>query len=264
MQAANDSEALLEAALSESFSPPPTRRHSVPPAKYPTPAEASSGTSLEPKLSSDTEPSPDTDSVSDSTWKSIYEDQVKVWRMQSAEAREKAERERKKWEDVREREGPSPADSRDLVSGEMPKTQINTESESQHSRKTTSEADDAASKQWEHVDPSSLASSLPSMSFPEDPASTQNQTQTPAPPAPAPAQVTTTTYPETPTIIELVPLWDGPASNPDEEVVYHTPPTQQFTFQPSHVQPYVQPYGTFQPSAQETSTPSGAVRNKEF
>lgn len=63
---------------------------------------------------------------------------------------------------------------------------IQTESESQHSRKTTSEADDAASKQWEHVDPSSLASSLPSMSFPEDPASTQNQTQTPAPPAPAP------------------------------------------------------------------------------
>lgn len=60
---------------------------------------------------------------------------MQSWRAESAEAREKAERERAKWEDIRAREKalapkaeeakggddeiePSPADVRDLVTGE--------------------------------------------------------------------------------------------------------------------------------------------------
>jgi hypothetical protein len=86
----------------------------------------------------DVEPSSSSGSTDDS-WKSEYEAQVQTWRAQSAEAREKAERERARWEEIRAREkeerssgeptlgevkreaaepNPSPADVRDLVSGE--------------------------------------------------------------------------------------------------------------------------------------------------
>lgn len=75
----------------------------------------------------------------DDSWKSEYESHVQSWRAQSAEAREKAEKERAKWEDIRAQEKgsggsnaeemrtgipavplaePSPVDSRDLVPGE--------------------------------------------------------------------------------------------------------------------------------------------------
>lgn len=40
-------------------------------------------------------------SVSDESWKAEYEAQVQSWRAQSAEAREKAEKERLKWEAIR-------------------------------------------------------------------------------------------------------------------------------------------------------------------
>ena len=75
----------------------------------------------------------------DDSWKSEYETHVQSWRAESAEAREKAERERAKWEEIRAKEKqqqaqseppkaqavasnvgaePSPADARDLVTGE--------------------------------------------------------------------------------------------------------------------------------------------------
>ena len=80
-------------------------------------------------------------SASDDTWKSEYESHVQSWRAQSAEAREKAEKERAKWEGIRENEKgsglsqlgeevrtgipahppkePSLVDVRDLVFGEQ-------------------------------------------------------------------------------------------------------------------------------------------------
>jgi hypothetical protein len=98
-------------------------------------------------------------SISSDDWKTEYEAQVNTWRAQSAEAREKAEKERNRWEAIREREAeqrtaeaksvqldghdsgwetvsqgqsyvaafsgrvpsPSPADARDLVAGEVPR-----------------------------------------------------------------------------------------------------------------------------------------------
>lgn len=40
-------------------------------------------------------------SSTDDSWKSEYESQVETWRAQSSEAREKAEKERERWENIR-------------------------------------------------------------------------------------------------------------------------------------------------------------------
>ncbi|KAH7873844.1 hypothetical protein F5879DRAFT_926657 [Lentinula edodes] len=168
-------ESLLEAALTESFTPPPSRRQSK---IVPAPTSSSLRTELSPTPAEALENS---EITSEDAWKNEYEEQVKTWRLQSAEAREKAERERAKWEALREAEkfagvppppplpvqqnspsplemsdSPSPADARDLVTGETPKA-------TSHSRQLTSED----SQKWEHL-PSEVTSSLPSMSFPED------------------------------------------------------------------------------------------------
>lgn len=115
-------------ALATAFSPPTVRRSQPAqpsPAPAPPPA-AGDSTPTDVDLSS---------SVStDGSWKSEYDSQVQSWRAQSAEAREKSERERARWEEIRAREKqeggsrhrqtveeaaePSPADVRDLVSGE--------------------------------------------------------------------------------------------------------------------------------------------------
>lgn len=79
-------------------------------------------------------------SSDDESWKSEYESHVQSWRAQSAEAREKAEKERARWEEVRALEKeqgwsgttnsevdsgdpavpePSPVDVRDLITGEQ-------------------------------------------------------------------------------------------------------------------------------------------------
>jgi hypothetical protein len=87
------------------------------------------------------DPSLSPSSASDESWKSEYESNVQSWRAQSAEAREKAEKERAKWEEIRALEKeqgwsgttttgkvdsgvpvvpePSPADVRVLVTGEQ-------------------------------------------------------------------------------------------------------------------------------------------------
>lgn len=74
----------------------------------------------------------------DDSWRSEYETHVQSWRAESAEAREKAERERAKWEEIRAKEReeanslartvgettrtvgaqPNPVEARDLVTGE--------------------------------------------------------------------------------------------------------------------------------------------------
>ncbi|KAK0204749.1 hypothetical protein DFS33DRAFT_689230 [Desarmillaria ectypa] len=95
-------ESLLEAALNQAFTPPPHRNsmsrdgHSTSrvDGEVTTAATPPVPTSLEPLVSSEVLES----------WNSEYESQVETWRSQSAEAREKAERERARWEDVRTRE----------------------------------------------------------------------------------------------------------------------------------------------------------------
>ncbi|KAJ3734223.1 hypothetical protein DFJ43DRAFT_1152430 [Lentinula guzmanii] len=195
-------EFLLEAALTESFTPPPSRRQS----KI-TPAPASSS------LRTNSDPTPaeafgDSEPTTTDAWKNEYEEQVKAWRLQSAEAREKAEKERAKWETLREVEktsgtppplppsyellsqkpqlptsdSPSPADARDLVTGETPKA-------TSHSRQFTGED----SQKWENL-PSEVTSSLPSMSFPEDSGHEESRAAPSRSPPTAPASATLSVF----------------------------------------------------------------------
>ncbi|KAJ3565781.1 hypothetical protein NP233_g7427 [Leucocoprinus birnbaumii] len=98
-----DTEHILEAAFEQAFSPPPSRRQSViPTAKASAPEDIapvseSSPVSFEEAVAAaitESTPAPG----EEETWKQEYEDQVKAWRAQSAEAREKAEKVREQWE----------------------------------------------------------------------------------------------------------------------------------------------------------------------
>lgn len=78
-----------------------------------------------------------TSSLESEKWKVEYEEHLRNWRAESAEAREKAEKERARWEALRVQQddviyrptserpfstqSPSPADARDLVSSEKAK-----------------------------------------------------------------------------------------------------------------------------------------------
>ncbi|KAL0064844.1 hypothetical protein AAF712_008241 [Marasmius tenuissimus] len=178
------SENLLEEALASSFSPPPLKRQSLVQATEAAPSGAEGTTSID-------APSDLSSGEADvEAWKSEYEEQVKEWRAQNAEAREKAEQERARWEAIREKEkneeqshssregsgwhtvseqpslaasanfpisgSPSPADVRDLVSGE-PQGHAGSSSATNPERHDT----------WEDL-PSEMTSSFPSMSFPSD------------------------------------------------------------------------------------------------
>ncbi|KAF5359723.1 hypothetical protein D9756_003363 [Leucocoprinus leucothites] len=92
-----------QAAFNQAFSPPPSRRQSfIPTAKAPTteepsPTPESTQAAFEEAVAaaiSESTPAPG----DEETWKQEYEDQVKAWRVQSAEAREKAEKVRDQWE----------------------------------------------------------------------------------------------------------------------------------------------------------------------
>ncbi|KAJ4476216.1 hypothetical protein J3R30DRAFT_3764178 [Lentinula aciculospora] len=194
-------ESLLEAALTESFTPPPSRRQS----KI-VPALASNSPKTETNQTP-TEAFGGPETIPEDAWKNEYEEQVKTWRLQSAEAREKAERERAKWEALREAEksegvpppppfslqkppaepkiipaSPSPADFRDLVTSETPRA-------TSHSRQLTSED----SQKWEHL-PSEVTSSLPSMSFPEDLGHEEVKAAPSQPPPTAPTSATLSVF----------------------------------------------------------------------
>ncbi|KAF9069218.1 hypothetical protein BDP27DRAFT_1447813 [Rhodocollybia butyracea] len=178
-------DSLLEAALSESFTPPASRRQS----KIGPHTSSSVKTQDTEESPTPVEASGSTESSSEDKWKIEYEEQVKTWKLQSTEAREKAERERAKWEALREAEkvqgvaplqesippaaprmsdSPSPADSRDLVTGESSKSTL-------HSRQMTD------SQKWEHL-PSEITESLASMTFPEDTHEEKFTAQLPPPP----------------------------------------------------------------------------------
>jgi len=86
-------------AFEQAFSPPPSRRTSrIIPTQNPV-TEVSAEPTLAP-----TEPttvlseSTSEGEVAEDSWKQEYEEQVKAWRVQSAEAREKAEKIRDEWE----------------------------------------------------------------------------------------------------------------------------------------------------------------------
>ncbi|KAJ6619681.1 hypothetical protein B0H10DRAFT_1946524 [Mycena sp. CBHHK59/15] len=166
---------------------------------------------------------PDESSVSSSdpqdTSQSEYESHVETWRAQSAEARQKAEKERARWEAIRAAEkqeaalrqaaipvgsrggeivsdhgwesvgnteeaarpsSPSLVDSRDLVTGESQKHTIPKESVQAAQKSHSPQETGDESQKWEDVS-SPLTSSFPSMSFPD-------RTNTPSPhPHPPPA-----------------------------------------------------------------------------
>ncbi|KAK0469834.1 uncharacterized protein EV420DRAFT_69601 [Desarmillaria tabescens] len=181
-------ESLLEAALNQAFTPPP-RRSSTDQDDHSTSRDDVAVTAADtPSASKSPEPLVSSEVLE--SWKSEYDSQVETWRSQSAEAREKAERERARWEGVRARvresslqdsnEGwervgskgnslaPSSVSglsssiagsSKDIVTVELPATP--------HilgPGPPPSQSED--SQKWEDV-PSSITSSFPSMSFPE-------------------------------------------------------------------------------------------------
>ncbi|KAL0954860.1 hypothetical protein HGRIS_003796 [Hohenbuehelia grisea] len=181
---ADETQQVLQDALSDAFSLPPPTPQAVTADQPPAPAPPAESPSLSPDA-----PSLESSTVDVDSWKSEYDEQVQTWRTQSAEAREKAEQERARWEAIRAAEGgrppfespshlqpaaptlsesPSPADARDLVTGEQPAQPIpgpqgsHLAPPSTHSQPETIDE----SQKWEDI-PSSLTSSFPSMSFPE-------------------------------------------------------------------------------------------------
>ncbi|KAF7327890.1 hypothetical protein MKEN_00368900 [Mycena kentingensis (nom. inval.)] len=186
----------LAAALASAFVSSPSLRPPTPPAQPPpeTTSLASEST---------TESSVTSDDLSQSE----YEAHVAEWRAESAVQREKAEKERARWEAIRAAEqqeaalrkaarpegtsstpehgwetvgapksSPSPADARDLVTGERPKP---VPAQSAHDT-----ADD--SQKWDEVS-EPLTSSYPSLSFPD-------RTNTPSPQhVPPPARIESAT-----------------------------------------------------------------------
>ncbi|KAJ7127059.1 hypothetical protein C8R44DRAFT_780318 [Mycena epipterygia] len=177
-------------------------------------------------------PSTSTDETSmssdsaDSASQSDYESHVESWRAQSAEARQKAEMERARWEAIRAAEkqeaalqkaaipadsggggggeiasdhgwetvgntqlprpsSPSPADSRDLVTGEPQKHVAPKESAEAVPKSQSAQDTGDESQKWEDVS-SPLTSSFPSMSFPD-------RTNTPSPHPPPPVALESAT-----------------------------------------------------------------------
>ncbi|KXN91723.1 hypothetical protein AN958_12575 [Leucoagaricus sp. SymC.cos] len=112
--------------------------------------------------------------MEEDTWKQEYEEQVKAWRAQSAEAREKAEKVREQWEAKRvvEREEAEkrkaasiPEPEPEVIPG--PPTGAISVASSTVAGSTISQPDTVdGSQKWEEIN-STTSSSYPSMSFPE-------------------------------------------------------------------------------------------------
>ncbi|TFK40296.1 hypothetical protein BDQ12DRAFT_680674 [Crucibulum laeve] len=236
---------LLESVLDQAFSAPPSRRQSV---RTETLAEFNSSATdfshveekaifisedVPPAEQSTTSSTGESSTPTDEWGSTSYEAQVNIWRAQSAEAREKAGKERARWEAIRAAEqeeaarrkaagvvdpneseweavggkqsgsdtefstpvlegSPSPADARDLVTGEherqfpLPSTSSGPPTGLPRTFPQQDTID--SSQKWEDVH-SSVTSSFPSMSFPE-------RTETPSPsqgqPVPQPEPLSAT------------------------------------------------------------------------
>jgi len=209
----------LAAALSHAFVSSPSLR---PDPHNSAQLDAASTSAPSTSIDESSMPSDPVDSASQSE----YESQVESWRAQSAEARQKAEKERARWEAIRATEkqeaalrkaampedsgvggeadhgwetvgpggkahavprpsSPSPADARDLVTGEPQKHVVPTATVEAPKSQSAQDTGDESQK-WEEVsDP--LTSSFPSLSFPD-------RTNTPSPhPPPPPAPLESAT-----------------------------------------------------------------------
>ncbi|KAG6917017.1 hypothetical protein DXG01_004282 [Tephrocybe rancida] len=94
----NASEDILQSVLDQAFLPP--RLESV----VVLPVEAEAVPSSTESVAVPEEPLPESSissGSSDDSWKAEYESQIEAWRAQSSEAREKAEKERERWEAIR-------------------------------------------------------------------------------------------------------------------------------------------------------------------
>ncbi|KAF9450326.1 hypothetical protein P691DRAFT_798216 [Macrolepiota fuliginosa MF-IS2] len=181
------------AAFNESFSAPSPRRES--PSKSPGPEEPTTiaesiftySESSSEATESTSASSPPPSQAEEESWKQEYEEQVKAWRAQSAEAREKAELVREQWEAKRaaereEAEKRKAAGTFELVPEVIPGPPIvaaavqdekievkeaEKEEETDVASSIISQPDTLDSSQkWEEVN-SPATSSYPSMSFPE-------------------------------------------------------------------------------------------------
>ncbi|EJF64625.1 hypothetical protein DICSQDRAFT_178259 [Dichomitus squalens LYAD-421 SS1] len=220
----SEEEDLLQSALSTAFSPAPLPRQSVGPDPAPETVSQPANISA-PAVQAQADITVEPESADD-VWKDEYEAHVAEWRRRSAEQRQKAEQTRAEWEAIREKErkegrlrqsdlslsthstsgwekltagsatasvagrsdSPSPADVRDLVSGEgqgrhskeyiesaLPgeagtSTSTPPEHQHEHDRSASHPVSETESKQdkWDSMT-SSINSSFPSMSFPSDP-----------------------------------------------------------------------------------------------
>ncbi|KAG6865911.1 hypothetical protein C0991_010744 [Blastosporella zonata] len=94
----NAPEDILQSVLGQAFSPPPLQPIPVPSVEIESlsPSNETVAAQREPLAESSISSGSSTDS-----WKAEYEAQIETWREQSAEAREKAEKERERWEAIR-------------------------------------------------------------------------------------------------------------------------------------------------------------------
>jgi hypothetical protein len=90
---------IFQLSLSTSFSPTSVPRQTT---TQPSQSKGAESSAIDPPASSEIKLSESSTSTDD--WKTEYHSQVNTWRAQSAEAREKAERERNRWEGIREAE----------------------------------------------------------------------------------------------------------------------------------------------------------------
>ncbi|KAI0064742.1 hypothetical protein BV25DRAFT_1913927 [Artomyces pyxidatus] len=187
-----EGEDLLHAALSDAFSVPDLPR-AAPPAAPQLPTE----NTPTPPPPAEPAPAPSASAAEHAVWQAQYDAQLAEWRRQSAEQRARAEAERARWEARRAAEGStaatteswtnvgasvssshaepssSPADARDLVTGEAPRAPLAEARETGEAGETggagahaQERSHTSSSPRWEDV-PSSLTSSFPSLSFPE-------------------------------------------------------------------------------------------------
>ncbi|KAI9061001.1 hypothetical protein FKP32DRAFT_1594676 [Trametes sanguinea] len=222
-----EEEDLLQSALATAFSPAPLPRQSVAPEPAPEPAAGSSTVAV-PESEPQSEASAATGEAesTEDAWKEEYEAHVAEWRKRSAEQRQQAEERRAHWEAIRAKEreegkgresvlswenlsssvttaataadSPSPADARDLVTGEaqgghskeylesvLPGAHASPSSSPPENENSQPASEPESSKQekWDDMT-SSLTSSFPSMSFPSDPHSPSSSARRDLPPPP--------------------------------------------------------------------------------
>ncbi|KAF8625545.1 hypothetical protein AX15_005312 [Amanita polypyramis BW_CC] len=179
MSADIDAKNLLEAALDHAFSPPSLRDRVPGPSVSET--EKNGHEEVAQAQAPERRGEEDRTSIPDpavDTWKVEYDEQVRTWRAQSAEAREKAENERARWEGIRavekkeaaQKESESRGSEWDEKKGEgytvvptVPDRSLETHGELE--AHTQADMTDDLQK-WEDIH-SSATSSFPSMSFPE-------------------------------------------------------------------------------------------------